>query len=162
MRFRNAFHITLDNFSSAFKMLLYRLVVAVITFSIVYVILRLALAVIVESAEWETLRGMTEEFFRALFSGDSAVLQTFQSDFHTALADFFALLGRNGGADLHEAHADELGGSADGEAGLNVAEHQAHERGADERLLKVQAAEQARVEHAEHRDQADENRTEKR
>ena len=98
MRFRNAFHITMDNFSSAFKMLLYRLVVAVITFSIVYVILRLALAVIVESAVWETLRGMTEEFFRALFSGDSEVLQTFQSDFHTALADFFALLGRNGGA----------------------------------------------------------------
>lgn len=93
MRFRNAFHITMDNFSSAFKMLLYRLVVAVIAFSIVYVILRLALAVIVESAEWEILRGMTEEFFRALFSGDSAVLQTFQSDFHTALADFLRCSG---------------------------------------------------------------------
>ena len=54
MRFRNAFHITIDNFSSAFKMLLYRLVVAAVTFSLVYVILRLALDVIVESAEWET------------------------------------------------------------------------------------------------------------
>ena len=98
MRFRNAFHITIDNFSSAFKMLLYRLVVAVITFSLVYVILRLALDTIVRSAEWETLRSMASEFFKALFSGDSAVLQGFQSSFHTALVDFLALLGQNGGA----------------------------------------------------------------
>ena len=98
MRFRNAFHITIDNFSSAFKMLLYRLIVAAVTFSLVYVILRLALDVIVESAEWETLTGMVGEFFRALTSGDSAVLKDFQTNFHDALADFAALLARNGGA----------------------------------------------------------------
>ncbi len=98
MRFRNAFHTTLDHFSSAFKMLLYRIVVAVITFSLVYVILRLALDGIVHSAETETLRNMIGEFFRALFSGDSAVLQDFQSNFHEALKDFLSLLARNGGA----------------------------------------------------------------
>lgn len=98
MRFRNAFHITIDNFSSAFKMLLYRLVVAAITFSIVYVILRLALDTIVQSAEVETLKSMVGEFFRALVSGDSAVLQDFQDNFHNALVDFLALLANNGGA----------------------------------------------------------------
>ena len=49
MRFRNAIHITMDNYSSAFKMLLYRLVVGVLIFSLVYVILQLSLSVIVTS-----------------------------------------------------------------------------------------------------------------
>ena len=98
MRFRNAFHITIDNFSSAFKMLLYRLVVAVITFSLVYVILRLALDTIVQSAEVATIRSMIGDFFHALFGGDSAGLQAFQDNFHTALANFLSLLARNGGA----------------------------------------------------------------
>ena len=98
MRFRNAFHITMDNFSSTFKMLLYRLVVAAVTFSLVYVILRLALDPVMQSAEWVTLREMPGEFFRALVSGDSAVLQTFQENFHTSLMDFLSLLASNGGA----------------------------------------------------------------
>lgn len=98
MRFRNAFHITMDNFSSTFKMLLYRLVVAAVTFSLVYVILRLALDPVMQSAEWVTLREMPGKFFRALVSGDSAVLQTFQENFHTSLMDFLSLLASNGGA----------------------------------------------------------------
>ena len=98
MRFRNAVHIAIDNFSSVFKMLLYRLVVAAVTFSLVYVILRLSLDGIIHSGEAETLRSMLGDFFRALFSGDSAALQSFQENFHGALSDFFALLAQNGGA----------------------------------------------------------------
>ena len=98
MRFRNAFHIAIDNFSSAFKMLLYRIVVAAITFSLVYVILRLALDAIVGSAEAATLRSMIGEFFRALFSGDSETLRTFHENFAQALKDFGSLLVHNGGA----------------------------------------------------------------
>ena len=98
MRFRNAIHITVDNFSSAFKMLLYRLVVGVLTFSLVYVILQLSLSVIVTSAELQTIKDLGGEFFRALVSGESAVLQTFQENFHTSLMDFLSLLASNGGA----------------------------------------------------------------
>ena len=71
MRFRNAFHITIDNFSSAFKLLLYRLIISVLTFSLVYVILELALSVIVTSAEVDRLIELVGEFFRALVGGDS-------------------------------------------------------------------------------------------
>ena len=88
MRFRNAVHITIDNFSSAFKMLLYRLIVGVLIFSLVYVILQLSLSVIMTSVELQTLKGLGGEFFRALFGGDSERLSTFQSDFNAALSDF--------------------------------------------------------------------------
>ena len=87
MRFRNAFHITIDNFSSAFKLLLYRLIISVLTFSLVYVILELALSVIVTSAEVDRLIELVGEFFRALVSGDSGRLSTFQADFTAALTD---------------------------------------------------------------------------
>ena len=98
MRFRNAIHITVDNFSSAFKMLLYRLVVSVLTFSLVYVILQLSLSVIVTSAELQTIKDLGGEFFRALFGGDSAYLGTFWDTFNAALADFLRLVTTNGGA----------------------------------------------------------------
>ena len=98
MRFRNAVHITVDNFSSAFKMFLYRLVVGVLTFSLVYVILQLSLSVIVGSAELQALKDLVGEFFRALFSGDSAYLAQFQENFNAALGDFLRLITQNGGA----------------------------------------------------------------
>ena len=98
MRFRNAFHITIDNFSSAFKLLVYRLIVSVLTLSLVYVILELALSVIVTSTEVDMLVGLVGEFFRALVSGDSARLSTFQSDFTSAIADVLVLIAENGRA----------------------------------------------------------------
>ncbi len=98
MRFRNAVYITADNYSSAFKLLLYRLIVGVLTFSLVYVILRLSLSVIMTSAELHTIRDLIGDFFRALFGGNSARLETFQDDFKVALTDFLTLVTSNGGA----------------------------------------------------------------
>lgn len=98
MRFRNAFHLTIDNFGAVFRMLLYRLVTAFLTLSIVYVILKLSLGVIADSAEVETLRALVSDFFRALTTGDTARLQAFRDDFHGALLDLFSLLGANIGA----------------------------------------------------------------
>lgn len=98
MRFRNAVHITIDNFSSAFKMLLYRLIVGILIFSLIYVILQLSLSVIVTSAELQMVKDLTGEFFRSLFGGDSARLETFQSDFSEALSDLWRLIVENGGA----------------------------------------------------------------
>ena len=51
MRFRNALRISVDNFSSVFKLLLYRLVTGLLFFSLIYVILKLSLSVVTESAE---------------------------------------------------------------------------------------------------------------
>lgn len=39
MRFRNALRISIDNFSSVFKLLLYRVITGIVFFSLVFVIL---------------------------------------------------------------------------------------------------------------------------
>lgn len=98
MRFRNALHITIDNFSSAFKLLLYRLVVGVLTFSLVYVILELSLDVIVRSSEASRLVRLIGEFFEALLHADRDYLAAFKDDFTGALTAFLRLIGENGGA----------------------------------------------------------------
>lgn len=98
MRFRNAVHITIDNFSSVFKMLLYRIVTWVIFFSLTYVILKLGLGSITSSAETAQLKELSLEFFRALFGGDAVRLQTFHEDFQQALMNFVQLLGANIGS----------------------------------------------------------------
>lgn len=71
-------------------------------------------------------------------------------------------IGRNGSADLHQAHGHELDGGTDGKAGGHIAQQQTDERSANEGLLEVKTTEQAGVPHAEHADEADEHRTDER
>ena len=102
MRFKRSVGITADCFSEVFKMLLYRLVVGVIFFSLVYLILHFGLSFIVHSEELGELTGLIPQFFRALAlslaEGDAAALPDFQSAFHTAIADFLNLLAANMGS----------------------------------------------------------------
>lgn len=102
MRFKRSVGITVDCFSNVFKLFLYRLVTNVIFYSLVYLILSLGLSFIVKSAEFAELWGLVKEFFRAvalsLASGDAAPLTQFQTDFHTALGGFAALLVANMGS----------------------------------------------------------------
>ena len=97
MRFRHSVSITLDNFSSVFKLLLYRLVTGVIFFSLSFVILRLGLSVIVESAEVANLKGLISSFFSAIVNGNTDVLHAFQGDFAAATADVLRLIAGHGG-----------------------------------------------------------------
>ena len=60
MRFRHAVHLTSENFSSVFKLLLYRLFTAAVFGSLGYVILSLGLSAITGSAE----RRMSETAIR--------------------------------------------------------------------------------------------------
>lgn len=98
MRFRNAVHISIDNFACVFKSLFYRLCIGVIFFSLAYVILSTGMSVIFRSAQAEELRSLVGEFFRALFSGDVERLQTFQTDFHEALGALGRLMADNVGS----------------------------------------------------------------
>ena len=97
MRFRHSVSITLDNFSSVFKLLLYRLVTSIIFFSLSFVILRLGLSNIVESAEVAHLKSILGSFVSAIFNGDTATLQSFQSDFANASSDVLHLIAANSG-----------------------------------------------------------------
>lgn len=98
MRFRHAFCITTNHFADIFKLLLYRLVTTVILGSIAYVILRLGLSAITGSAQFAHLEEVVSGFFSALFTGESDVLRSFQSDFSGALADVLNLIESHSGS----------------------------------------------------------------
>lgn len=98
MRFRNAMRLTIDNFSSVFKLLLYRLMTGVVFFSLIYVILKLSLNAVTTSAEWTAMRSLIVDFFRALVTGQTEKLQSFQTDFQEAAKNFMTMLGSHGGS----------------------------------------------------------------
>ncbi len=98
MRFRHAVKLTIDEFSSVFKSLLYRLITAVVFFSLSYVIIHLGLATIVNSAELAELKTLCSGFLRSLFGGNYQALQAFPEQFHAAARAFWHLLGANVGS----------------------------------------------------------------
>ena len=95
MRLRNSFRILTDDFSNAYKILLYRFITGVIGFSLAYVILTVNLRVIVDSGEIAELKRLLQEVAAAFISADAEYLQGFQVQFTAALKDLVALIGQN-------------------------------------------------------------------
>ena len=95
MRLRNSFRILTDDFSNAYKILLYRFITGVIGFSLAYVILTVNLRVIVDSGEIAELKRLLQEVAAAFISADAEYLQGFQAQFTAALKDLVALIGQN-------------------------------------------------------------------
>ncbi len=102
MRFKHSVSITADQFKNIFKLFLYRIVAAVVFYSLTYLILRYGLSFIMESGEFAEIKRLASEFVRilvsSLASGETAPLQAFQTQFHTALAAFASLLIHNLGS----------------------------------------------------------------
>ena len=98
MRFRNALRISVDNFSSVFKLLLYRLVTGLLFFSLIYVILKLSLSVVTESAELRELKDLIGIFFRSVATGDTERLHGIGDEFQTALKNILLMLGKHSGS----------------------------------------------------------------
>lgn len=96
MIFKHSVSLTVDQFGNMFKLFLYRIVVSVVFYSLTYLILRYGLSFILSSAQLSALRGLIPEFFHTLVtslnSGDTALLQEFQTKFHAATLDFASLL----------------------------------------------------------------------
>ena len=93
MRFRNAIHITIDNFSSVFKLLLYSVLTGAVFMSLSYLIVRLGLDGIISGSSTKTVTELIRGFFGALFTGDSAwIHDTFQESFASAVAEFKELI----------------------------------------------------------------------
>lgn len=97
MRFKRSVSITEREFSRVFQLLLCRLIVGAVFFSLTFLILHLGLGFILESAELKAIRDLVPEFFRqlafSLMEGDSAVLTDFQATAHEAFLGFMGLLG---------------------------------------------------------------------
>lgn len=95
MRLRNSFRILTDDFSNAYKILLYRVVMGIIAFSLAYVILTVNLRVIVDSNEVAEIKRLIQEVMKAFATADAEYLQGFQAQFTAALKDLIALLGQH-------------------------------------------------------------------
>ena len=98
MRFRNAVHITIDNFTNVFKLLLYSLVIMSLSACFIYLILKLGLSSILNSPELQELKTLLVGFVRALISGDSEFLKTFSESFSEGLKAIVLLLGNESGS----------------------------------------------------------------
>ena len=99
MRFRNAVHITIDNFSSVFKMLLYSVLTGAVFMSLSYLIFRLGLDGIISGSPTKTVMELIRGFFSAIVTGDSAwIHDTFQNSFTEAFGEFKDLIRHSTGA----------------------------------------------------------------
>ncbi len=95
MRFRNAVHIASENFSSVFKLLLYRLLAAAIFGSLAYVILSLGLSAITGSVEVANIKELIATFLDAVATGKPEVLQGLPPQFKDAFSALLNLIAFN-------------------------------------------------------------------
>ncbi len=92
MRFRNSLHLLIDNFGSVYKMLLYKIAVAVIALSISLSFIIPNVQYIFASVEYNNLIEIIAEFGTALVSGDVSYLSQFQESIANAFAALMALI----------------------------------------------------------------------
>lgn len=95
MRFRHAVHIASENFSSVFKLLLYRLFSMAIFGSLVYVILSTGLSAITHGAEVARIEDLIGQFFDGIFTGRPDVLQALPAQFKEAIKDLLSCIAFN-------------------------------------------------------------------
>lgn len=98
MKFKRAFRLLTDNFSSVYKLLLYRIVLDGFFIGLSYVVLNLGLSEIFRSAEVKNIFSLLGEFFEALFAGRTAVLESFRETFLEAIKAVVTLLASNIGS----------------------------------------------------------------
>lgn len=100
MRFMHSVKVTVDNFGSVFKYLLYRIVTGIVFFSIIYVILRLSLSFIVESAELAALKDLVVDTVKSIVAGNTERLKEIQELglYKQTIVDLGKLIASGGGA----------------------------------------------------------------
>lgn len=83
MRFRNSTRLLIENFKNVYKILLYKIAIAVVATALSCALLLPNLWDIVHSAEVTNLIDLVKDFLRALVTGDSQFLAGFQEQFKT-------------------------------------------------------------------------------
>lgn len=92
MRFRNSTRLLIENFKNVYKILLYKLVIAVVAVALSCALLLPNLWDIVRSAEVTNLIDLVKEFIRAIVTGDNQFLASFQELFKATGTAFLELL----------------------------------------------------------------------
>ena len=93
MLFKNAFHLLVDNFTLNYKFLLYRIVVALITFALTAALVYPTVNMLLAGQPFKDLVALIGEFFKALTSGDTVFLQGFDERLKESLAEFVTYIG---------------------------------------------------------------------
>lgn len=90
MRFRNTMHLLMDNFHLVYKMLLYKLIIALLTISIALSFIIPGFSYIFTSDELVNFGTTIQQFFTSLFTGDEATIAAYEGNIasaFTALVD---------------------------------------------------------------------------
>lgn len=95
MIFKNAFHLLVDNFKLNYKMLLYKLVVAVVTLALGAALLYPTLNALVTSTPFRDLMDLLGSFFKAIVSGNTEFLSTFSDTLQAKMSALLAYLQEN-------------------------------------------------------------------
>ena len=95
MIFKNAFHLLVDNFKLNYKMLLYKLVVAVVTLALGAALLYPTLNALVTSTPFRDLTDLLGSFFKAIVSGNTEFLSTFSDTLQAKMSALLAYLQEN-------------------------------------------------------------------
>ena len=98
MRFRNAIHITIDNFASVFKLLLYTVLTGAVFMSLNYLIVRYGLDGIISGSPTKAITELIKGLFSALAAGDAEWLQEFHNSFTATFEEFKELISHSTGA----------------------------------------------------------------
>jgi len=92
MRFRNSFHLLMDNFGLVYKMLLYKIIVGLFAVGLFFALIYPNLLFIIEAEQFAAIGDELSQFFNALLSGNSEYLMAFRDNFSASLNELLALV----------------------------------------------------------------------
>lgn len=92
MRFRNSFHLLIDNFGIVYKMLLYKLIVGLCSIGLFFALIYPNISFILSGEEIGNIAELVKQFFVAITSGDSEFLRGFNDVFQAELNDLISLI----------------------------------------------------------------------
>lgn len=95
MIFKNAFNLLIDGFKLNFKLLLYKVITALITLALGAALLYPSLNALFGSAPFRELTTLIGDFFKALISGDTGFLSTFTDTLQGKVSALLAYIQEN-------------------------------------------------------------------
>ena len=90
MRFKNSIKLIFENFSSIYKLLLYRLIVMVISMSLIAAIIMPNISMIINSIQLENIFNLAKEFLRGVLNG--TVTSAYDEKFRDAFTAFYEFI----------------------------------------------------------------------
>ena len=92
MLFKNSVNLFMENFKNVYKLLLYKAIMVVISFSLYSALLLPHVVEIIESSQMQTLVSNVKNLFVALFDGNSTTLHALREEINLSVSALFAFV----------------------------------------------------------------------